>query len=116
MTHLDIFFSLSLLVQLAHSIEEISTGFHERWYLARISFRSFLTFEIGFSIFWILVWLLPSFPQREVLQVFFLVLMFANGIQHLAWWGQEKKYVPGLITAHLHVIVFLVFYFKAILP
>lgn len=109
---LEQFYILSLLVQIIHSLEELSTGFHKKWYLFKMSFRSFLVFELLFSAFWILVLLLPSFPFRTLLQEFFLVLMFANGIQHLVWYGTVKKYVPGLISAPIHVIVFLVFYFR----
>ena len=66
-------------------------------------------------MFWIFVLLSSSFPSRENFQAFFLVLMFANGIQHLVWWGCEKKYVPGLITAFAHIALFIVFYFKTII-
>src|SRR3989338_5713668 len=109
------FFTLSLLVQLAHSAEELSTGFHKKWYLFKMPFWAFLLFELAFSGFWIFVWLNSSFPYREYLQASFLALMFANGVQHIVWAGNVKRYVPGLITAPLHIIVFLVFYFRAIL-
>jgi hypothetical protein len=111
---LEQFFLISLFVQLAHSVEELTTGFHRRWYLFKMPFRVFLSFELLFSAFWIFVSLLSSFPNRENFQAFFLVLMFANGIQHLVWWGCEKNYVPGLITAFAHIAVFIVFYFKFI--
>src|SRR3989344_9498995 len=110
---LEQFFLISLFVQLAHSVEELTTGFHKKWYLFKMPFRVFLSFELLFSAFWILVFF-SSFPFRENLQAFFLVLMFANGIQHLVWWGCEKKYVPGLITAFAHIALFIVFYFKTI--
>jgi hypothetical protein len=108
------FFLLSLIIQLAHSIEELSAGFHKKWYVFKMPFWSFLTFELLFSSFWILVLLVPEFPQRVYLQEFFLALMFANGVQHIVWWGHVKKYVPGLITAPLHILVFLTFYFKVL--
>jgi len=38
--------------------------------------------------------------------------MFANGIWHIVWWAIEKKYVPGLLTAPLHLIAFIYFYFS----
>jgi len=110
---LEQFFIISLLVQLVHSIEELTTGFHKKWYLFKMPFSVFLSFEILFSLFWIFIFF-SSIPYRENLQAFFLVLMFANGIQHLIWWGWEKKYIPGLITAFAHIAVFLVFYFKII--
>lgn len=112
MSLLEQFFIISLLVQLIHSIEELSTGFHKKWYLTSMPFWIFLTFEIIFSLFWILVLVIPSFLNREILQAFFLVLMFANGVQHLVWFGSVKKYVPGLITGVIHIIVFLFYYFS----
>lgn len=110
---LEKFFIASLLVQLIHSVEELSTGFHKKWYLFKMPFLVFLSFELIFSGFWIFV-LFSSLPYREYLQAFFLILMFANGVQHLVWWGFEKKYIPGLITAFAHLLVFLIFYFKFI--
>ncbi len=110
---LNTFFLISLIIQLLHSIEELTTGFHEKWYLFKLSFRQFLIFEILFTSFWIMV-LVIHFPFREYLQAFFLLLMFANGVQHLIWWGVVKKYVPGLITAFAHIALFLAFYFKLI--
>lgn len=109
------FFLLSLLVQLVHSFEELSTGFHKKWYLFKMPFRVFFAFELSFSVFWIIVLLLSDFPYRIYLQVFFLALMFANGVQHLVWWGTTKKYVPGLITAPVHILVFLIFYSRALI-
>jgi len=108
---LEQFYLISLLTQLIHSIEELSTGFHKKWYLFRMSFKTFLLFEIFFSLFWIFVLMQQNLSFRSWLQEFFLALMFANGIQHLVWWGVTKKYVPGLVTAFGHVLVFLTFYF-----
>ncbi len=108
------FFLLSLLVQLVHSVEELSTGFHKKWYVFKMPFWVFLLFEILFSGIFVFVYFTPELWYREAIQSFFLVLMFANGIQHLVWWGVVKKYVPGLITAPLHVGIFLAFYFKII--
>ncbi|MBI5613329.1 HXXEE domain-containing protein [Candidatus Gottesmanbacteria bacterium] len=115
MNSLEQFFTISLLVQIAHSIEELSTGFHKKWYVFKMSFWVFLMYEIVFESFWIAVWLFQNFPIRNYLQTFFLALMFANGVQHIVWAGNVKKYVPGLITAPIHIVVFLMFYFKAIL-
>jgi hypothetical protein len=106
------FFSISLFVQLVHSVEELSTGFHKKWYLFKMPFKVFLTFEICFTLFWSSVVFFHKFPFRDSLMAFFLVLMFANGVQHLVWAGSVKKYVPGLYTAFLHILIFLVFYFQ----
>jgi len=115
MSPLGQFFTICLLVQVAHVIEELSTGFHRKWYVFKMPFWVFLAFEVVFESFWIAVWLFQDFPSRAYLQAFFLVLMFANGVQHIVWSGNVKKYIPGLITAPVHIIVFLVFYFRTIL-
>src|SRR3989344_7462798 len=86
-------------LQIIHSFEELSTGFHKRWYLFKMPFRVFLGFEVLFNLFWAIVLLSKQFPERQILLAIFIVLMFANGIQHLVWFGWEKKYVPGLLTA-----------------
>jgi hypothetical protein len=114
MTLLEQFFAISLLVQIFHAIEELATGFHKKWYAFKMPFWVFLLFEFLFEGFWIAVYLHPNFPNRQILQAFFMALMFANGIQHLVWWGNAKKYVPGLLTAPLHIVVFLAYYFRAI--
>lgn len=111
---LESFYLLSLIIQIVHSIEELSTGFHKKWYLVKIPLKLFFIWEISFSIFWLLVFILKNFPGRENLMLFFLALMFANGVQHLVWVGSVKKYVPGLLTAPIHIIVFLVFYYTVL--
>lgn len=103
--------TIALFIQLAHSIEELLTGFHKKWYLVKLPFSFFLVFEVIHNIFWFSVFRVGSFPARLQLMSFFLVLMFANGVQHVVWAGSVKKYVPGLITAVLHIVNFLVFYF-----
>ncbi len=109
-------FSLLLLIQFFHSIEELSTNFYERFPVFRMSFRFFLFFELIFSGFWIAVWFVHDFPFRIELMTFFTLLMFANGIWHIAWFlfcEKGKRYIPGLITAPFHVIVFSIFYFSS---
>lgn len=73
-----------------------------------------MIFEIVFLGFWIMVFCLNNFPMRNQLMAFFNVLMFANGIWHFTWFGIEKKYVPGIITAPFFILVFFIFYFKYI--
>jgi hypothetical protein len=111
---LERFYLLAVLVQLVHSVEELSTGFHKKWYLFKMPFKTFLLFECLFSLFWLLILFIPNFPNRIFLEEFFLVLMFANGIQHVVWCGVTKKYVPGLITAFGHILVFFMFYFSVL--
>lgn len=114
MSLLEQFFLISLIVQLFHSVEELTTGFHKKWYLFPMPFWIFLLWELCFSGFWILILLNKTIPDRNYLQAFFLILMFANGVQHIVWSGNVKRYVPGLITAPLHIIVFLAFVFRAL--
>ena len=114
MDTLSAFFILSLAVQIAHSIEELSTGFHRRWYLFKMSFRVFFLFEVAFLAFWLFVLFLNPSPTKTYLQASFLLLMFANGVQHLVWWGFVKKYVPGLIAAPVQWGISLVFFFSVI--
>lgn len=111
MTSIFTFGLIAFTIQLAHSFEELITGFHKKWYFRKLSFRFFLAFEILHNIFWLSVLYTESFPVRYQLISFFLVLMFANGIQHVVWAGSVKKYVPGLATSALHIANFLVFYF-----
>lgn len=111
--HLIIYFAtIMYVIQVLHSVEELSTGFHKKWFLFKMPFRTFLSFEIFHNLFWLLVLLLPTFPYRIQLLAFFIVLMFANGIEHVIWALSIKKYVPGLITAPIHIILFFIFYFQ----
>lgn len=111
---LDYFFIASLLVQCAHSLEELVTGFHKKWYLFRMPFFVFLAFEIIFLSFFVFVQLNSLLPFRSELQAFFLLLMFANGVQHVVWAACVRTYVPGLLTAPLHLLVFVFFFFSSI--
>lgn len=106
--------TIALFIQLAHSIEELATGFHKQWYFRKLSFRFFLTFEVIHNLFWLVVFYFSSFPFRFNLISFFLVLMFANGVQHVVWADSVKRYVPGLVTAVLHISNFLVFFFSLV--
>jgi hypothetical protein len=110
MNLLEQFFIVSLCLQIAHACEELFTGFHKKWYVFHMPFWVFLLFEIVFESFWLTVFLVPEFPNRSELQAFFLALMFANGIQHIVWAGNVKKYVPGLITSLFHIVIFLFYY------
>ncbi len=103
-------YMIFLILQCLHSLEEIATGFHKKWYLFTMSFSLFLTWEILFQTFWIFILFSSDFPQRNSFMAFFTLLMFANGVQHLVWAGVIKKYVPGLFTAPLFILAFLWFY------
>lgn len=110
MSTLEQFAIASFIVQICHSVEELSTGFHRKWYLFKMPFWLFLAFEVSFTAFWAFVLLSPGFPYRLLLLYFFIALMLANGIQHIVWWLFVKRYVPGLITAPVHIIAALLFY------
>ena len=111
---LEYFFILSLIVQCIHGSEALIMGAHREWYLFTMPFWVLLLWEIVFLGFWSTVYVVPGFPWREHLEALFLVLMFANGLQHIVWWGTRKSYVPGIFTAPLHVVVFLAFYFSVL--
>lgn len=104
-----------LIIQFAHSVEELATGFHKKWYLFPMPFWVFLLFEVSHNLFWGVVILTDLIPYKTQLAAFFIALMFANGIQHVVWYGVKKKYVPGLVTAPLHILLFLVFFFNLVL-
>ena len=102
---------LMLFVQIAHSFEEITQGFAEQWFFIRLNERAFLIFEIVHNVFWTLIFLIPSIPYQKELLSFFALLMFANSIEHIVWAMWKKKYVPGLITALLHLILFIAYFY-----
>lgn len=109
---LEYFFAIFLGIQFFHSIEELSNGFHEKFPLAKMKFKTFLILEVLFFGFWVAVFVFKNLQYREQLMAIFNILMFANGLWHMVWWGIAKKYVPGLITAPLFVITFIIFYFR----
>ncbi len=111
---MNLYFQITYFIQLLHSIEELSTGFHKKWYFFTMHFWLFLLFEICFSLFWGLVIFTDFIPYKRELSEFFLLLMFANGVQHVVWFGWTKKYVPGLITALAHIGWFVYVYFNLV--
>jgi hypothetical protein len=105
------YFVLFGLAQLLHSQEEIWTGFHKRWFVFKMPIWVFITFEILFSIPIILYMAIPSLPFAEGYMKLFALLMLINGIEHLVWALVEKKYVPGLYTSPLFLVIFVFYYF-----
>lgn len=99
-------------VQLTHSIEELSTGFHKKWYLFKMPFGLFLAFEIVFNIFWAVAIFFNLFPNKNTLLVVWVSLMTLNGLQHVIWALISKKYVPGLYTAPLHLGLTSIFFLQ----
>ena len=114
MSILEGYYVLFVATQVIHSLEETTTHFEKKWPLWRMSRKTFVTFEILFSILILTPIFWPSFPLRTQWMLFFNLLMFANGIWHLMWAGIEKKYIPGLVTAPIFIILFVSFYFKVI--
>lgn len=110
--NIEVFFRLLVGIQVIHSFEEMYTRFDKHWPVWKMSRQTFITFEIIFSLLLLLVVFYKDFPGRLLFMQSFNLLMFANGIWHLMWAGVVKKYVPGLITAPLFLVVFCVYYFS----
>jgi hypothetical protein len=104
------YFVLLGLIQLAHSQEEIWTGFHKRWFVFTMPRWVFITFEILFSLPIIAYIAKPSLPLAHWYMPLFALAMFVNGIGHIVWGLVKRSYVPGLITAPLFVVVFFAYY------
>lgn len=94
---------VAFAIQLVHSFEELSMGFHKKWYAFKMPFWIFLLFEITFSFFWGVVIFAGVLGAKPMLLSVFLLLMFANGIQHLVWFGVTRKYNPGFVTSLVHL-------------
>lgn len=102
-------FTISCIIQIFHSLEEIFTHFEKRWPLWKMNRVTFVSFEIIFSLLFLFVLFFdPTF--QIVFAKAFLMLMFANGIWHLFWGWSEKRYVPGLVTAPFHVLNFAIYF------
>ena len=100
---LTLAFTISSIIQILHSLEEIFTHFERRWPLWKTSRAVFVSFEIVFSaLFLYVLFFQPSF--YVIFAKAFILLMFANGIWHLFWGWSERQYVPGLITAPFHIL------------
>ena len=70
----------------------------------------FVGFELILSAVIILYILKPSLALAVWFVPTFALVMLANGIGHIVWGLVERKYVPGLITAPLFVVVFVPYY------
>ena len=113
MEHYNYFVALGI-TQLIHSQEEIWTNFHKRWFVFTMPRWVFITFEILFTLPIIAYLLNPNLPYANGYMSVFALLMFVNGIEHIIWALLEKKYVPGLATAPLFVIIFVLYYFSLV--
>lgn len=104
------YFVLFGLTQLAHSQEEIWTGFHKRWFVFKMPQWLFIVFESALSILIIVYIIWPGLPFAGILMPAFALIMLINGLGHVIWAIIERQYVPGLATAPLFLIIFA-FYF-----
>lgn len=104
------YFVLFGLIQLAHSQEEIWTGFHKQYFVFTMPRWVFITFEILFSLPIVSYIAKPDLPFAHWYMPIFALVMLVNGIGHIVWGLVCKKYVPGLITAPLFVAVFIFYY------
>lgn len=104
------YFTTFALTQLVHSQEEIWTGFHKRWFVFTMPKWVFVAFEVLFSIPIIAYLINPELPFANGYMQVFALLMLINGVEHVIWALVEKRYVPGLITAPLFVIIFIFYY------
>lgn len=95
---------VAFFIQLVHSLEEMLTGFHKKWFFVPMPFWVFFTFEMILFLISLLVIFTNIFPFKEVFLKFYLLLMFANGVEHTVWLMWKKKYVPGLLTSLLHLV------------
>ncbi|MFA6537533.1 MAG: hypothetical protein WCT18_04025 [Patescibacteria group bacterium] len=114
MTTLETFFTILLGIQAFHSIEKLSTGFHEKFPLFKMKWITFLIIEIIWVGLWIGIFLYKELEYRDYLLSAFNIIVFGFGVWEFAWWGIVKKYVPGLIAGFMYIISFLIFYFKVL--
>lgn len=98
------------LIQLAHSQEEIWTGFHKRWFVFTMPRWVFIIFEILFSIPIIAYIANPGLPLADWYMPLIALVMLIDGVRRIVWGLVERKNVLGLVTASLFVIVFIFYY------
>ena len=88
---MEAFFTIMLAVQFLHSVEELTSRFHERCPFFSVSLRTFVLSQVLFLAFWVFILLYHGMPFRDLLMAFFIVLMFVNGVAHVVWWGDRKE-------------------------
>lgn len=97
-------------LQLLHSQEELWTGFHKKWFLFKMPFWVFLTFELVLSATIIVYMVDVRLAGANVFMPWFIFAMLLNGMDHIIWAAVTKQYVPGLITAPGFVLLFGLYY------
>ncbi len=98
------------VIQLLHSQEEMWTGFHKKWFVTKLPLWLFVAFEIILSAAIIAYIFSPTLPGAQTFMPWFIFAMLLNGMEHIIWGAVEKRYVPGLATAPLFVILFGFYY------
>lgn len=97
--------ALAILLQAAHFIEELATGFHIRFpELLGLSAWP-LSFFIPFNLGWLAIWVLaaiglPSGTHAALFPIWFLGLgCIVNAVAHPAFALASQTYFPGLLTS-----------------
>lgn len=108
------YFVIFGIVQLIHSQEEIWNDFHKKWFVFKMPLAVFLAFEATLSAAILAYIVNPHLPGASIFMSWFMFLMFINGAEHIFWAAVAKKYVPGLITAPIFIILFG-FYYSSLL-
>jgi hypothetical protein len=111
MENIITFFAISCAIQIFHSLEEIVMRFEKFWPLWKMKRVTFISFEILFSLLFLYV-LLFAPTYQLIFAKLFLLTMFANGVWHIFWGWSDRKYVPGLVTAPLHIINLVIFFLQ----
>ncbi|MFH2056492.1 MAG: HXXEE domain-containing protein [bacterium] len=103
MTALALLIALNLIILVAHLIEEIKTGFFDKFPLGKIptplaiGLNSLLYLGILLTIYLALA----GNPVAVTLAWVFALLMLSNALLHLGLMLRRKRYFPGGITAGL---------------
>lgn len=96
---------MTVALQSLHFLEELATGFHQRFpqWLGLAPWSA--TFFVAFNLFWIAVWVagVPGIAARRtwaLLALWFLALACcANGVAHPLLALAVGGYFPGLVTS-----------------
>jgi hypothetical protein len=103
--------TIAVLVQSAHFVEELATGFHHRFpeQLGLTPWSS--SFFISFNLFWLAVWVLSCRGQaaghRAALAAlwFLAIAGLVNGVAHPLLSARVGSYFPGLLTSPILGVV-----------
>ena len=98
------------IVQLIHSQEEIWTGFHKKWFLFTMPRWVFIGLEAVLTFFILFYMFNPDAPGGQGFMYWFIFAMLLNGMEHIIWAAVKKRYVPGLVTAPIFVVLFGLYY------